>query len=190
MNTRQIAEQIIQAHSKSIYHFCYHLSGNRTEADDLYQDTFLTFLEKKDTMMKLLSDSTKGDAWISDNGTRNYLIRIAVNLWRNKSRKQIRHSILAPITKDAEALERQAGTEEPPEYLLLKKDMAEAVQTEVRQLPEHFRTVLLLHYCMEISTEEIAKLLHIPAATVRSRLSRARKKLKQRMEAKGYDGYQ
>ena len=50
--------------------------------------------------------------------------------------------------------------------------------TDVMRLPERFRVPIMLYYYLGFSTSEIAELLHVPAATVRTRLARGRSKLK------------
>lgn len=68
-------EQFITEYGREIYSFCVSLCGSRQEADDLYQDTFLTALEKIDRID------------IAGN-IRSYLLSVAVRLWKNRRRKR------------------------------------------------------------------------------------------------------
>ena len=58
------------------------------------------------------------------------------------------------------------------------QDETKAVLSDVMRLPERFRVPIVLYYYLGFSTAEIAELLHVPAATVRTRLARGRSKLK------------
>ena len=58
------------------------------------------------------------------------------------------------------------------------QDETKAVLSDVMRLPERFRVPIVLYYYLGFSTSEIAELLHVPAATARTRLARGRSKLK------------
>ena len=83
------------------------------------------------------------------------------------------------------------GEEIPGETDLLqdyvKQETGKLVQRVVNELPEKYRVVVLLHYSMDLTTQEIADQLKISRGTVTSRLLRARKKIKQELEANGYE---
>ena len=70
---RVMIETIIEEYGKDIYSFCVYLTGNKHEADDLYQQIFLIAIEKNDIRI--------------DNNPKSYLLSIAVNVWNNKKRK-------------------------------------------------------------------------------------------------------
>jgi RNA polymerase sigma-70 factor (ECF subfamily) len=69
----EVIERMIREYGKDIYSFCIYLTGSRDLADDLYQQTFLTIIEKGDID--------------PDNNPRSYLLGIAVNLRNNQRRK-------------------------------------------------------------------------------------------------------
>ena len=62
--------------------------------------------------------------------------------------------------------------------LSMAQEETKAVLSDVMRLPERFRIPIVLYYYLGFSTSEIAELLHVPAATVRTRLARGRSKLK------------
>ena len=70
--TIQELEQFIALYGKDIYSFCVYLAGS--EADDLYQDTFLEAVKKKESISK-------------DGNPKSYLLSVSVNLWNNRKRK-------------------------------------------------------------------------------------------------------
>ena len=167
----------MMAHSRQIYSFCYHLTGNRTEAEDLYQDTFLTAWEKR----KALERAGEGSQ------IKSYLLGIAANLWKNHQRKKIRRNRIAPLDGREDALDGAVSGEPGPEGNVLRQEMLQEVRRQVRGLPDKLRVVVVMYYAGEMGTEEIGARLGIPPATVRSRLSKARKKLQKGLEESGYE---
>ena len=181
----------LMAYSRQVYGFCYHLTGNRMDADDLYQDTFLTAWEKRGSFEDMLTkkhmytwDAGNGD---SGNQMRNYLLGIAANIWRNKQRKKIRRSRIAPFDEKEDALAGVVSREPSPESDFLQQEMLREVRRQVAALPDKLRVVVVMYYAGEMSTKEIAARLEIPAATVRSRLNKARKRMRKGLEGNGYE---
>lgn len=121
------------------------------DAEDVYQDVFLRFFRRYDAAD---GDAERMKAW---------LIRTTVNRCNDVQRFRFRHG-----TVSLETLGEAAAEEKE----------ASAVWDAVAQLPGKFRAVVHLHYAEGYSTEEIAEMLAIPAVTVRTRLRRARLKLK------------
>jgi RNA polymerase sigma-70 factor (ECF subfamily) len=72
---------------------------------------------------------------------------------------------------------------ETPETILMERLSDERLQGAMENLPVHFREILLLCEVEEMSYQEIAETLTIPLGTVMSRLSRARKALRDRLRA-------
>lgn len=188
MDNEEIVRRIVEAHSVSVYHFCRSLTVSQADAEDLYQDTFLNFFEKEERIVDVLKGkAAQGTEWIASDETRNYLMGISVKLWKNKYRKQARRRNIAPMTSLEEYSDSVADMEATPEEAVVTRDSIEEVRRQIADLPEKLRIVLMLFYGMDMSAEEIAKNMHLPASTVRNRLCRARKKIKEKMEARGYE---
>lgn len=179
-------KRMFMVYSKPVYKFCYHLTGNRMDADDLYQDTFLTAWEKREMFR---SDMSIEDMDISEynDQAKNYLLGIAANLWKNKQRKRLRRNYITPFDDRENALMEAVSREPGPETNILQKEMIREVRKQIEALPDKLKIVVVMYYTGEMSTEEIAGRLRIPAATVRSRLSKARKKMQKRLEGNGYE---
>ena len=94
---------------------------------------------------------------------RRWLIRVTINECKSLFRKPWRR---------VEDIENLADS------LSAAQDETKAVLSDVMRLPERFRVPIVLYYYLGFSTSEIAELLHVPAATVRTRLARGRSKLK------------
>src|SRR5699024_10318976 len=70
-------------------------------------------------------------------------------------------------------------TNKTPEEYLIKQTQSNQLLTLVMNLPIIYREVIMLYYFKDLSTVEVSRILHIKEATVRTRLARGRKKLKQ-----------
>ena len=81
--TIQELEQFIATYGTDIYSFCVYLTGNRPEAEELYQDTFLKTLELLDKIQK-------------DGNPKSYLLSVAIRIWKNRNRKINRRNSIAP----------------------------------------------------------------------------------------------
>ena len=169
--TKQELEMCIDEYGKDIYSFCKHLTNNLQEADDLYQDTFLTAVEIKEKIDY-------------DNNPKSYLLSIALRIWKNKKRKFAWRKRIADVRFISD--ERDAGMGESAEMSLEEritgKEKDEAIRMAVSRLPDKLKIVVLLFYMEDLSTAQIAEAVKIPAGTVLSRLHQARKVLKKELE--------
>ena len=71
---------------------------------------------------------------------------------------------------------------------MLRREEIRYVQESLCRLPDKYRLPLCLYYGEELSVEEIAACLRIPQGTVKSRLHKGREKMREELEAAGYDG--
>lgn len=152
---RDSPEAVIRRYSDMVYRLAFARTGNRSDAEDLYQEVFLRYL-------------TKAPAFTSEDHRKAWLLRVAVNC-ANRF-----HT--APWRKRTEPLSEALSVPAPE---------GEDLWEELRRLPEKDRTVLHLYYYEDMTTEEIAKLLDRNPATVRSQLLRARAKLKKLLVEEG-----
>lgn len=132
------------------------LTGDRSFADDLVQDT----LERALSRFHL---------WRHGSDLRAWLFTIMHNIFVNQVRSRVRHQ--------HEALETDAAVEamrvNEPDWLELRD-----LDSALAQLPHEQRTVLLLVGLEQFTYEEAARALQIPIGTVMSRLSRGRERLR------------
>lgn len=170
MNRVQL-EQCIEEYGKDVYTFCSRITGNRQEAEDLYQDTFLKAVELEEKM-----DNT--------NNPKSYLLSVAVRIWKNRRRKFAWRKRIAGCCTFTEETAKEAilGEEESAENTVLKKELEQQVRKAVGNLAEKYRIPVYLYYTLELSVEEIANVMEIPKGTVKSRLYKARVLLKQELE--------
>lgn len=166
----QDMEQLIREHGKAVYGLCRKLTATQFDADDLYQQTFLIAM---------------GKHFSEDGNPRALLTKICIAQWKNEQRKLFRRQRIAPQT-DVEA--EQLAAEDSPAAEAEKNELNLALRKIVASLDDRCRLPVLLYYGMELSVGEIAGVLHCPEGTVKSRLSAARKIIRNELEVNGYDG--
>lgn len=170
MNRTQL-EQCIHAYGRDIYTFCSQITGNRQEAEDLYQDTFLKAMELQEKM---------------DYGQnpRSYLVSVALRIWKNRRRKYAwRQRIAGTCALTEEAVKGCVEEQEhSAEDAVLEWERERQVQKAVGELSEKYRVVVYLYYTLQLSVEEISQVVRIPMGTVKSRLHKARTLLKKKLE--------
>jgi len=148
----------------SLYNFAHWLTQNREEAEDLVQETYVKGLKGFSSFQQ----GTNFRAW---------MYRILRNTFLT-SRTGLKVSSTVRL-EDEEHEERvMPATTDTPESLLLARLDQEAIQNAIQQLPIHFREVILLCDVEEMSYQEIGDTLAVPIGTVMSRISRARKALR------------
>ncbi|MGE5396675.1 MAG: RNA polymerase sigma factor [Chitinophagales bacterium] len=160
---------LIMLHGKAIYGFCYRLTKNQTDADDLYQETFLKAVELRHKIDK-------------DNNPKGLLIAVAIGLWKNNRRKYARRQKLAPILEHRENVNYIPKDQTTPEDMVISNELRATIQNAADTLDDKLRIPLYMYYTAEMSNEEIARSLKIPLGTVKSRLYKARKALKSILE--------
>ena len=149
--TKEQLRNAMEIHGDTVYRLALCRLRNPSDAEDVYQDVFLRLFGQ---------DAADWDA----EHTKAWLIRATLNRCADLYRFRLRRPTL-PLEEAADTA--VAGEE------------ASALWEAVGQLPEKLRIPIHLHYGEGYSTEEIAALLGVPAATVRTRLHRARGKLKE-----------
>jgi RNA polymerase sigma-70 factor (ECF subfamily) len=170
---RLSAAQLIDMYGGSVYKFCRSLTYSADEADDLYQDTFLSVLTQMQKVEK------------ADN-PQSFLLSTAAYLWKSQRRKYARRHRLAPQTGiDEETDVGIAATNIEDDFLT--KEERDVVRGLVDELPGKLKIPIVLHYTNGLRVAEIAAILKIPVGTVLSRLHKARKIIEKGLVSKyGY----
>ena len=148
-----------------LYSYAVVLSRNRTEAEDLVQETCLRALR---AMERLRPDSN----------IKSWLFTILRNIWLNQLRQSRAGPNLADIDLEEDAANRAVDTAKDAYATYVSNMEHEQVRKAIQQLPIEFREIILLREYEELSYEEIASLLDCPVGTVMSRLARARSRLR------------
>jgi RNA polymerase sigma factor (sigma-70 family) len=150
-------DEIVRTHADRVYRLAYRLSGNRSDAEDLTQETFVR-------VFRSLADYTPGtfEGWLH---------RITTNLFLDmvRRRQKIRFDALAE-----DASERLATSEPGPERAYEQNNLDPDIQHALDALPADFRAAVVLCDLEGLTYEEIALTLNIKVGTVRSRIHRGR----------------
>lgn len=178
MNNEEF-ERFVLKFGKDILRFCRMTAGDAENGDELYQDTMLKLLEKKKRL-----DSAQD--------TKSYALSISIYLWKNKKKKYANRMRLVPIDSmdemsDAGYEISGQDHEASPEHIVLRQDEVDLVQAFVASLPEKHRIPIYLYYSADMQINEISEILGLPEGTVKSRMRKAKKQLKEKLEAIGYD---
>jgi RNA polymerase sigma-70 factor, ECF subfamily len=151
-----------------LYNFARWLTQDQTEAEDLVQETYAKALKG----FSSFAPGTNFRAW---------MYRILRNTFLT-SRTGLTAKLTEPLEAEEE-LEISAGSE-TPETILIERWQEQLLQQALEELALPFREILLLCEVEEMSYQEIAATLAIPIGTVMSRLSRARKALREHLQSK------
>ncbi len=153
--------ELVRLHSGLLYRFAYRLCGSSADAEDLVQQAFLSAHRKLDQLREV--EHAKG-----------WLCAILRNVYLKSLRKQAAIGVVS--------LENVAEVEE--ERTIQDPIDREELQSILNEMPEEFRTPVILYYFQEFSYKEIAEQLDIPLGTVMSRLSRGKQHIRQRLTAR------
>jgi len=155
-----------------LYNFAHWLTQNREETEDLVQETYAKALKGFSSFQL----GTNFRAW---------MYRILRNTFLT-SRTGLKVTMTVPLDPEENGpdLAVECST---PETILFERSKREVLQKAIDELPVHFREILLLCEVEEMSYQDIAETLSIPIGTVMSRLSRARKTLRDRLRPQGQE---
>ena len=160
---------LIERYQERIFGLVRHYTTKTVEVEDIVQDTFIKAFRKLSTFQHQSSFST-------------WLYRIAVNTSLDFLKRAGRNPVQA--VEDPEMLSPsiesgQARVILPPDSRMEREETARVTHEVLEELPEIFRTVLVLREFEDLSYQEMADLLGISIGTVESRLFRARARFKE-----------
>jgi len=166
-------DELFQAYEQKIFNLVYRLVGDCEDAADLTSDTFVRALRAYDRF--------RGDAH-----PYTWLYRIAVNLCKNYFRQQQHRSRVHSFSLDA-PVEGEEGTtareiedtSQEPGQQVERAELETLVQSCLLRLRPDFRTLIVLRDVQGMSYREIGRILGCPEKAVKSRLFRARTKLRE-----------
>jgi len=166
-------EQVYEEYNRYIYHLSLKLTRNKTEAEDLMQEVWIKVV-RYETYMKNV-DHVK--AWLTT---------ICMNTFRDRYRKTVRrskHVLNQPDQLDVPVLDLIPSETLTAEAIIEKGDLSQMVQQKIAELDGIYKTTVLYFYVNQYSLVEIAELMKVSIGTVKSRLFRAKQRLKEMMMA-------
>ena len=165
-------DELVRRYYRQAYNLAYRLTGNAADAEDLVQDAFLRayrFFDRYDRSLPFM----------------NWFSRILTNLYIDEYRRRGR---LKTVSLD-EPLQTEEGEEGPsvldlpdpglsPLEIAMDREYIDAIHEGLQQLAPEFRTAVVLADIQGHSYEEIAEIMGTSIGTVRSRIHRGRKQLR------------
>lgn len=168
-------DALVQRCHRQAYNIAYRMTGNSADAEDLTQESFLRayrFFDRYNREMPF----------------ENWLFRIMSRVFIDELRKRPKfktQSLDQPLnggdSGDAEVLLEIPDFDADPERLIMHDQLEEGLQGALNLLPAEFRVAVVLADIEGLSYEEIAETMNCSLGTVRSRLHRGRKLLRQRL---------
>lgn len=167
--------QIVTAYEDKVYHLCFRMCGDRDQAQDLAQEAFIK--------------AWRGLAFYKHEASfSTWLYRLTSNVCIDHLRRQKRRTAVSLTADDEENTQLDVPDLAPtPEEKVLESQLHQAVSDAMGRLPEDFRLVLTLRVVEERSYDEIAEIMDLKPGTVKSRLARAREKLRKILLESGND---
>ena len=165
--------QIVFRFKDRLLNFIYRFVNDLDLAEDLVQDTLLKLYTHKDSYQEIAKFST-------------WLYTIAANLARTELRKKKRRKTFSVTELSREDREFIiASSDLDPSEDLSSQNFEKSVQQALAELPDDFKTIIILRDIQELSYDEISKIVDVPLGTVKSRINRGRVKLQQLLKKKG-----
>ena len=166
-------ERLLRPHLDRLYRLAFRLCGNRPDAEDLFQEVLVKAFDRADTLALLDDPAT-------------WLCRVMYNRFVDTARQRARRR-LTSVEEGALGAEGLAGLGGNPsaEIDAGRLESIRALDRALAMLSEEHRIVVLLHDSEGYKIDEIEELTGIKAGTIKSRLHRARARLK---EILGLDG--
>lgn len=162
--------QLVQDNQRRVYGLALRMTQNPEDAMDLAQETFLRAWSALPNFRGSASFST----WV---------YRLAYNTAIDFLRKSsLRRDVSVPL---GEQVPEVADTRSDPQGELERREVRAALERGLAQLPEHYRTVLVMRELSGLSYQEIAQVLKLDLGTVKSRLARARGELRKILREDG-----
>ena len=154
----------MRVHGDAVYRLAFARCRNKADAEDIFQTTFLRFYASR----TLFKNAEHEKAW---------LLRVCINACKDLQKSAWRTKVSA-MPDEFDALDTSARKETTPQE--------EALDEAMQGLSPEQRTVVHLHYFEGFSTGEIAQMLGMRSATVRSHLHRARIAMRNALEDAGF----
>jgi len=166
--------ELMRRYQSQVDRVLYHLAPDWADRADLAQEVWIRVFRN----ISRLQDPSKFRGWLS---------RIATNLFYDELRKRKRVvsplSLDAPRTLDDGEMDWEIAGDTPgPEEELTTREFYEQLRSAIADLPEVFRTTIVLREIEGLAYEEIAEITGVSLGTVKSRIARARSRLQAQLQ--------
>lgn len=170
---QQAFAEIVGLFKDKLYNVAFRMMGNRQEAEDVVQETFLRVYAN----LRQYNSDYKFSTW---------LYRIATNICVDRLRKRKANDSLDEQAMESDGstyygstlYNKLSSTEMTPEEEMIRQETQYEVQNAINHLPPAYRAAILLKYIHDQSLQEVSDILQIPVSTVKTRIHRGRELLK------------
>jgi len=159
--------QVYDQYERQVFRYAYHILGHRDDADDIKQETFVKAYQAIGSFR-------------SESSLQTWLLKICGNLCRDKIKSWDRRKVTYDSTLRDDVL-GSTDEEDSPQALAERKEMTAIIHKALRGMPTAQREIIVLHEIQDLSYEEIAEVLGCSRTSIKLRLFRARRSLKERV---------
>jgi RNA polymerase sigma-70 factor, ECF subfamily len=176
---RESLSKLILPYAGGLYRGALRLTRNPADAEDVRQEAFLKVIRRLEQFTGSRSQDDRRDdlhAWVSRIGT-----NASIDVIRKRRDGRL-FSLEEPSgTRDETLGSNIAVRHDNPEERFARREMGKRIADSIRQLAPDLRRVCLLRDVLEYSTQEVAERLGVSSLTVRLRLFRARRRLREKL---------
>ena len=158
--------ELVRRYQTSVFNVCYRLLGERREAEDLAQDSFIRGYER----LRTFDEDRPFGPWIRRVAANTCLNHLRSH-WRSTEPLDDEHDLPASTT----AIDPSATADE--------RASRSKIREAIRSLPPHYRAVIELRHFQGLTYQEMAEALSLPLSDIRSHLFRSRRLLADKLKA-------
>jgi RNA polymerase sigma-70 factor (ECF subfamily) len=158
--------ELVRRYQSSVFNVCYRILGERREAEDLTQESFIRAYQK----LRSYDPNRPFGPWIR---------RVAANMCLNHLQSD-RHPT-DPLDEERGVL--ASGAESDAELVAEEREASSSIRRAILSLPPHYRAVIELRHFQGLTYEEMAEALSLPISDIKSHLFRSRRLLGRRLKA-------
>jgi RNA polymerase sigma-70 factor, ECF subfamily len=171
---RTAFSELLRRYQSHVDRVLYHLAPDWDDRSDLAQEVWIRVYRN----ISRLQEPVKFRGWLS---------RIATNLFYDELRKRKRHqnplSLDAPLSMEDGEISWEIASDDPrPDDSLTTQEFYQQLNMAIADLPEAFRTTIVLREIEGLAYEEIAEMTGVSLGTVKSRIARARARLQSQLQ--------
>lgn len=168
-------EQLIEGCQKRVFNIAYRMIGNYDDANELAQEVLLKAFRS--------IRSFKGDSLFS-----TWIYKVTANVCLDEIRRRKKRMVVSldeEIEYNDGEVKRQIPDKSPtPDVEAETNELKKAVNKSIQELPDDYRSMIVLRDIQGFSYDEISKIVNCPEGTVKSRINRARQALKKILQGK------
>ncbi len=162
MQNNDIIERLISLYGNDVLRIANAYTRNSSTAEDIFQEVFIKVARNINKFENRSSEKT----WI---------IRITINTCKDFLKSSWNKKIIPMEVIDTNETSHAEDS-------ILNEEQSEIIIKEILNLPLKYKEVILLYYYQDLLTSDIAKMLNLPEASIRTRLRRAREIIKEKLK--------